>query len=70
MVVAADILSFTHLWVGKIGWPEAVARGAVGASGSEAAFAVTKRALRIADAPYERAFAFADLGLVPSGAGT
>ena len=37
-------------------------------TGSDAAFAVVKQALRIADAPYERAFAFADLGVGAAGA--
>lgn len=63
VVVTADISGFVDVWAGRVGWPEAVARGTVGVSGSQTAFAVAKRALRIADAPYERAFAFIDLGL-------
>ena len=70
VVVSGDILGFMETWVGKVGWPDAVASGAVAVSGSQAAFAVAKRALRIADAPYVRVFAFADLGLAPAGAGT
>jgi DNA-binding HxlR family transcriptional regulator len=70
VVVSGDILGFMEAWVGKVGWPDAVASGAVGVSGSQAAFAVAKQALRIADEPYARVFAFADLGLAPAGAGT
>lgn len=69
VVVGADISGFVDTWIGRLGWPEAAARGLVSVSGSEAAFSVAKRALRIADAPYERTFVFADLGLVPGGAG-
>lgn len=68
-VVAADIAGFVETWAGKTGWPDAVAKGAVSVSGSSAAFAAAKQALRIADQPYERTFAFADLGLSPAGAG-
>jgi hypothetical protein len=67
-VIAADISAFTDTWIGKTGWPQALAAGAVSVTGSEAAFAVMKRAMRIADAPYERAFAFADLGVGAAGA--
>jgi DNA-binding HxlR family transcriptional regulator len=69
VVVAADISRFVDVWAGRTGWPAALAAGGVSVTGSQAAFAVAKQALRIADAPYERAFAFADLGLAPSGAG-
>lgn len=68
VVVAADISGFMDAWVGKMGWPQALAAGTVGVTGSDAAFAVVKQALRIADAPYERAFAFADLGVGSAGA--